>query len=119
MKPIRMTASSFPDDGGANFVKVYSLTTATTSWLSVSLNVIQLASNNSLNLSPNFVIDFRQTDDETLPNDGIAIDNLNLTGPGSGSVAVGVPSRATDPGLICGACFSEPQLGTLSDRHYT
>lgn len=98
----------FSDDGGVNFVKVYSLTTATTSWLSVTLDVIQLASNNGLALSPTFVIDFRQTDDEALPNDGIAIDNLNLTGPGSQPLVVGVPSRSSDPAVLSARVYPNP-----------
>ncbi len=87
----------FSDDSGLNFTKVYSLTSATTSWLTVTLNIITLASNNGLNLNSSFVIRFQQTDDEALPNDGIAIDDITISGPGSSVLVTAV--RAPEAAL--------------------
>ena len=79
----------FSDDGGANFVKVQDLNGGSytnNSWSQFNLDVDQLASANGLNLSGTFVVKFQQYDNYSITTDGMAFDDISVTG-GAANVA--------------------------------
>ncbi|MDO9576411.1 MAG: T9SS type A sorting domain-containing protein [Candidatus Cloacimonadales bacterium] len=68
----------FSDDGGTNFTKVYSLTGGTTSWQDIELDVDALCTYYSLDFTDDFVIKFQQYDDNPIPGDGFAFDDISV-----------------------------------------
>ncbi|MFK7797028.1 MAG: zinc-dependent metalloprotease [Aureispira sp.] len=69
------------DDGGENFVKVYSLTGGTyNTWNSATVDIDNLARLYGLSLSEEFIIRFQQFDNYPASTDGIAIDYVYLLG---------------------------------------
>ena len=73
----------FSDNAGSSFKKVFDFDFGNTpnSFIDYSIDIDSLAVSNGLNLSSKFVVRFQQHGDNTLPNnDGIYIDNINITG---------------------------------------
>ena len=68
-------------NGGLNFTKVYSLTSGSSTWQQVSLDVSSLISQYGLNHSSNFIIKFQQYDNYKMTTDGIAIDDIQICVP--------------------------------------
>jgi len=64
-------------DGGVNFVKVYDLCTNIHNvWNTVVLDLDALCDTSSLTYTSDFVIKFQQKDNQIIPNDGLAFDNI-------------------------------------------
>lgn len=78
---LQMDAILFSDDGGQTFVPVYALN-PTGTYQEVELNISQLARDNNLKLSDQFVIRFQQYDNYGVPSDGIAFDFIRISGTG-------------------------------------
>lgn len=75
------------DDGGANFVKVYSLLGEDfqdLTWQFISLDISTLAASNSLTIGPSFVIKFQQRDNYYFDggNDGFFFDDITVSSDG-------------------------------------
>jgi hypothetical protein len=68
----------FSDNGGASFVKVYSLTGGV-GYSQINLDVDQLASANGLSLSSTFIVKYQQRDNDKLKKDGFAFDDISVT----------------------------------------
>ncbi|PID27039.1 MAG: hypothetical protein CSB55_09170, partial [Candidatus Cloacimonadota bacterium] len=68
----------FSDNNGISFTKVYSLTGGSETWQEITLDVDELCLINNLKYSDNFIIKFQQHDNCSLPNDGIAVDNVSV-----------------------------------------
>ncbi len=66
-------------DGGP-FVKVASLSGGGTTWAQQTLNISTLASNNGLSLTNTFKIKFQQYDNYRITTDGMAFDDISVTG---------------------------------------
>lgn len=67
------------DDAGINFVKVMDLDgTKYSDWSYFKLDISQLAKENGLILSKNFVIRFSQYDNYAIPTDGFSFDNISV-----------------------------------------
>jgi hypothetical protein len=74
----------FSDDGGANFKKVYDFSFG--SWVSVygrlpPIDIDQLAIDNGLSLTNNFVIRFQQHDNNEFGRAGLYLDDVLVTSP--------------------------------------
>lgn len=69
----------FSDNGGASFVKVYSLANGTSTYTQIVLDVDALASANSLSLNSTFVVKFQQYDNYGITTDGMAFDDIEVT----------------------------------------
>ena len=70
------------DDGGATFIKVYSLTGGTSTYQQIALDIDALASTYGLSLSSTFVVKFQQYDNYPITTDGMAFDDISVTGSG-------------------------------------
>ncbi len=66
------------ENGGNNFVKVYNFATGTSTYQYVDLDLSQLAATNGLSLTNTFVVRFQQRGLDSIPDDGIAIDSINV-----------------------------------------
>ncbi len=71
------------DNGGASFVKVYNLTGGTSTYQQIALDIDALASSNGLTLSSTFVVKFQQYDNYPITTDGMAFDDIVVTGNGT------------------------------------
>ncbi|WP_221412593.1 hypothetical protein, partial [Fulvivirga lutimaris] len=74
----------FSDDGGASYIRVVNLDGTNyvdESWQLVSLDIDQLATDNGLIMSSNFVIKFEHLDTESIPSDGFAFDLIEVYVP--------------------------------------
>ena len=69
----------FISDGGP-YVRVFQLTGANTTYRQQTLNLSNLAANNGLSLNNTFKVKFQQHDNYRITSDGIAIDNISITG---------------------------------------
>ncbi|MEE9345491.1 MAG: hypothetical protein V3U88_07780 [Methylococcales bacterium] len=74
----------FSDDGGVNFKKVYDFSFG--SWVGVygrlpPIDIDQLATDNGLSLTNNFVIRFQQHDNNEFGNAGLYLDDVLVTSP--------------------------------------
>jgi len=81
----------FSDDGGANFSKVLDLPGASYAnnvWNSFQVDVDQAAQSAGLSLSSTFVIKFQQYDNYGISTDGVAWDDISVTGGPGGSPPV-------------------------------
>lgn len=73
----------FSNNGGSSFTKVYNLNGGSYSnnvWRQFTLDVDQLASSAGLALNGTFVIKFQQYDDYPMTTDGMAFDDISVTG---------------------------------------
>lgn len=74
------------DDAGNSFVKVLSLTGAANNlWNQENLDLAALAALHGLTLNNTFQIRFQQYGENSIPNDGLAFDDVNITPPMPGS----------------------------------
>lgn len=81
----------FSSNGGASYVKVYSLTPGSYSdntWRNFTLDVDALAAANGLSLTSTFVIEFQQYDDYPIATDGFAFDDISVSVPAGGGGAI-------------------------------
>ncbi|MCU0611426.1 MAG: S8 family serine peptidase, partial [Candidatus Eisenbacteria bacterium] len=73
----------FSSNGGSTFTKVYSLAGASytdNTWNQFTLDVDQLAATAGLSLTSTFVVKFQQYDDYPMTTDGMAFDDISVTG---------------------------------------
>ncbi len=71
----------FSNNSGSTFTKVYNLQPQSYSnnyWRKFTLDVDQLAVTYGLSLSQNFVIKYQQYDNELIPSDGFAFDDVSI-----------------------------------------
>ncbi len=101
------------DDAGANYVKVFDFTDDPTNYTLVLMNLSQLALANGLSLTDSFIVKFQQYDNYSVPTDGFAFDDINVTTP---NCTVGTPCNDNDPcttnDVLNNICFCE---GTFED----
>ena len=77
----------FSDNGGSSFVKVQDLngqSFTNNTWQQFTLDLDALAAANALSLSSTFVVKFTQYDNYPITSDGFAIDDIDVSAPGSG-----------------------------------
>ncbi|MEZ5066033.1 MAG: S8 family serine peptidase [bacterium] len=77
----------FSSNGGASFVKVYSLnggSVANNTWQNINLDVDALAAANGLSLTSTFVVRFQQYDNYAIATDGFAFDDISVVDGGGG-----------------------------------
>ena len=68
------------DNDGINFVKVYDLVGAPNrTYQQIALDIDQLATENNLTLSSEFVVKIQQYDNYSITSDGFAIDDISVT----------------------------------------
>ncbi|MBL7792330.1 MAG: T9SS type A sorting domain-containing protein [Saprospiraceae bacterium] len=72
----------FSDNGGLTFKKVYSFDFSNTPnvYTNYAINVSELASANNMELTDQFIVRFQQHGNDNLFNDGILLDDVNVTG---------------------------------------
>jgi len=93
----------FSDNGGASFVKVLDLNGASYTnnvWSNFTLDVDTEAAGAGLSLTSNFVVKFQQYDNYGITTDGMAFDDISVTGSaGTPPVAAfsGTPTSGTTP----------------------
>jgi hypothetical protein len=81
----------FSNNGGASYVKVYSLSPGSYSdntWRTFTLDVDALAAANGLTLTSTFIVQFQQYDDYPITTDGFAFDDISVTVPSGGGGAI-------------------------------
>jgi serine protease len=81
----------FSNNGGASYVKVYSLTPGSYSdntWRNFTIDVDALAAANGLTLTSTFIVEFQQYDDYPITTDGFAFDDISVTVPSGGGGAI-------------------------------
>jgi hypothetical protein len=69
----------FSDNGGETFSKVHNLYGNNGTWQKVTLDVDQLSSTHNLSLTDKFVIKFQQYDNDPIPSDGFAFDDISVS----------------------------------------
>ncbi len=100
----------FSDDGGRTFTMVHEFFTyAISGWTNEVLNMDALAAAHGLSLSDSFVVKFSQYDNFPFTSDGIAIDDISVTGTPSaqsftqnlisGWNLIGLPLEVSDAGV--------------------
>ncbi len=94
----------FSDDGGASFIKVQDLNGASYTnnvWRQWDLDVDALAASNGLSLNGTFVVKFQQYDNYMITTDGMAFDDISVTGGAAGTAPTaafaGTPTSGTAP----------------------
>jgi len=73
----------FSDNGGSTFKKVFGFDFSNTAnvYTDYTIDIESLATSNNVSLTSQFIVRFQQHGDNTLPNnDGIYLDNVNITG---------------------------------------
>jgi hypothetical protein len=77
----------FSNNGGSTFTKVYSLDPAAVStlWRQVTLDVDALCATYGLTMTSTFVIRFQQYDNYAISTDGMAFDDISVTGSTGGT----------------------------------
>ena len=68
----------FSNDGGLTFVKVHEFQGTTNVYKETSLNISELAEAAALSFNEKFVIRFQHKDVESIPNGGIAVDDIKI-----------------------------------------
>jgi len=89
----------FSSNGGASYVKVYSLNGGSFSdntWRSFTIDVDALAAANGLSLTSTFVIQFQQYDDYPVATDGFAFDDISVSVPSGGGGAITAESESNN-----------------------
>ncbi len=93
----------FSANGGSSFVKVFNLPGASYTnniWYNFALDVDALCAANGLSLSSTFVVKFQQYDNYPIATDGMAFDDISVTGyAGAAPVAAfsGTPTEGLAP----------------------
>lgn len=91
----------FSSNGGTSFVKVQDLNGSSytnNSWREWNLDLDALASANGLSLSSTFVVKFQQYDNYTMTTDGMAFDDISVTGGPAGDPPVAAFSGSPTSG---------------------
>jgi PKD repeat protein len=115
----------FSDNGGASFVKVQDLngqSYTNNTWTQFNLDVDQLAASNGLSLSSTFVVKFQQYDNYAITTDGMAFDDISVTGS-SGNVAPvaeanGPYSGTEDQAISFSSSGSSDSDGTITSYYW-
>lgn len=91
----------FSSNGGASFVQVLAFNNGAVSnnvWRNAILDVDAVAAANGLTLTSNFVVKFQQYDNYAIATDGMAFDDITVTGGPAGSAPVAAFAASTTSG---------------------
>ena len=86
-------------EDGTTWFEILGLRTLSSSYVEQIIDLDTAVSSVGLNYNSQFLIRFNQYDNFAVPNDGIAIDNVELTGNGPSTVAAGTGTYVDSNGL--------------------